>query len=105
MADIYIPEELDPLNPNLDNSESKAGNLNPENLDNISKSAKKRKKKKDKKNKNKGENSKNEVINEPNYQETKTPEVSVDDLRNQEEPPEPPVSLTFFKSFWKKLCI
>ena len=102
MADIYIPEELDPLNPNLDNSESKAGNLNPENPDNISKSAKKRKKKKDKKNKNKGENSKNEVINEPNYQETKTPEVSVDDLRNQEEPPEPPVSITFFKDFFQK---
>ena len=100
MADIYIPEELDPLNPNLDNSESMAGNSNPENLDNISKSAKKRKKKKDKKNKNKAENgNKNEVINEPNYQETKTPEVSVDDLRNQEEPPEPPVSITFLKCF------
>ena len=96
MADIYIPEELDPLNPNLDNPESKAGNSNPENVDNISKSAKKRKKKKDKKNKNKAENSdKNEVINEPNHQETKTPEVSVDDLRNQEEPPEPPVSICF----------
>ena len=105
LADIYIPEELDPLNPNLDNSEPMAGNSNPENLDNISKSAKKRKKKKDKKNKNKGENSKNEVINEPNYQETKTPEVSVDDLRNQEEPPEPPVSITFLKYFWKNALV
>ena len=94
LADIYIPEELDPLNPNLENPESKAGNSNPENVDNISKSAKKRKKKKDKKYKNKAEN---EFTNEPNHQETKTPEVSVDDLRNLEEPPEPPVSINFYR--------
>ena len=85
------------MNPNLENPESsKAGNSNPENVDNISKSAKKRKKKKDKKYKNKAEN---EFTNEPHHQETKTPEVSVDDLRNQEEPPEPPVSITFLKYF------